>query len=122
MPRLELLGAEVAERGADPHPVVEALDVVEYLQLNEIGVDSDTGVDVESVGQLDGDGLPLGRGDLNAHLRAAVGEAVFSRLRDVHGGVCAGVRDVDGVAWVGIPVVPGRADVSLLIRFLGGYR
>ena len=82
----------------------------------------DAGIDVESVGQLDGNGLPLGRGDLNAHLRAAAGEAVFSRLRDVHGGVCAGVRDVDGVAWVGIPVVPGSADALFLIRFLGGYR
>ena len=36
MPRLELLGAEVAERGVDPHPVVEALDVVEYLQCRLI--------------------------------------------------------------------------------------
>ena len=32
VPRLELLGAEVAERGVRPHPVVEALDVLEYLQ------------------------------------------------------------------------------------------
>lgn len=32
MPRLELLGAEVAERGVDPHPVAEALDVLEDLE------------------------------------------------------------------------------------------
>ena len=36
MPRLELLGAEVAERGVDPHPVAGALDAVEHLQCRLI--------------------------------------------------------------------------------------